>query len=191
MARPPIEFRGQATPRDHLDALRVIERRHGSRWITPAICLGVPAFFVVMSLMGGKSLTEALIANVFWLVLFGLILLALPFAARWAARSVTKGNPATTAPVLYRFTEVGFEERECPVEVNVTWSAITDAVETKSVLILFTGRTSGFIVPERALVAAGQAEAVRALLRDRLGARAHLLQIPKKLSRPAARQPLA
>jgi hypothetical protein len=113
--------------------------------------------------------------NVFWIVLGAWMLLALPFAARWAARSVIKGNPAATAPQLYRFTDAGFEERECPVEVSIAWSAITDAVETPSVLLLFTGRTSAFIVPERALVEAGQAEAVRALLRDRLGKRAHLL----------------
>jgi hypothetical protein len=161
--------------RDHLDAIRVVDRRQSSRWVTYAICLSIPTFFVVLSLLRGLSLREALVANVFWIVLALWMVLTLPFAARWAARSVIKGNPAATAPQLYRFTEAGFEERECPVEVSVAWSAITDAVETPSVLLLFTGRSSAFIVPARALAEAGQAGAVRALLRERLGDRAHLL----------------
>jgi hypothetical protein len=114
-----------------------------------------------MSLLAGRSLKHALIANVFWIVFGPLMLfLGLPLATRRTVRFLTKGNPAATAPQLYRFTETGFEERECPVEVSIAWSAITDAVETKTLLLLFTGRTMAYIVPQRALVSAGQLEAV-------------------------------
>lgn len=175
-ARLPIEVRGQPTERDHLDALRVVQRRLQSRWLGPALLLGGPALIVAGSLLAGRSLEHALIANLFWIVLGPLILfLGIPLATTRTVRSVTRGNPAATAPQLYRFTEDGFEERECPVEVSVRWSAMTDAVETRSVILLFTGRTAAYIVPQRALVAAGQLEAVRRLLRDKLGERAHLL----------------
>jgi hypothetical protein len=175
-ARLPIEVRGQPTERDHLDALRVVQRRFGSPWLAPALFLGGPALIVVMTVLGGKSLQHAVIANLFWIVVGPLMLfLGLPSATRQTVRFLTKRNPTATAPQLYRFTETGFEERECPVEVSIAWSAITDAVETKAVLLLFTGRTTAYIVPRRALMAAVQLEAVRALLRDRLGARAHLL----------------
>jgi len=131
---------------------------------------------VLGSLLAGMSLTHALMANVFWIVLGPLILfLGIPLATKQTVHSVTKGNPAATAPQLYRFTEDGFEERECPVEISMRWSAISDAVETGSVILLFTGRTSAYIVPRRALVAGGQLEAVRRLLRRQLGERAHLL----------------
>jgi hypothetical protein len=175
-ARLPIEVRGRPTERDHLDALRVVRRRLGSPRLAPVFFLGGPALIVVMSLLAGRSLKHALIANVFWIVLGPLMLfLGLPLATRRTVRSLAKGNPAATSPQLYRFTDTGFEERECPVEVSIAWPAITDAVETKALLLLFTGRTTAYIVPRRALVSAGELEAVRALLRERLGERAHLL----------------
>lgn len=175
-ARLPIEVRGQLTERDHLDALRVVQRRLGSRWWSYALFLGGPAFIVVMSLLGGMSLKHAVIANMFWIVVGPLMLfLGLPMATRRTVRTLTKGNPPATAPQLYRFTETGFEERECPVDVSIAWSAIADAVETKTLLLLFIGRTTAYIVPRRTLVAAGQMEAVRGLLRERLGERARLL----------------
>jgi hypothetical protein len=174
-ARPPIEVRGQPTEGDHLDALRVVERRLGSRWVSPAVFLGGPTVFVAMSLLGGRSLEHAVLTNMFWIVLGLVFFLGLPIAARRTARSLIKGNPASTAPQLYRFSETGFEESECPVEVRIPWSAIADAVETESVILLFTGRTSAYIVPRRALADAGKLEAVRALLRGSLGNRAHLL----------------
>jgi hypothetical protein len=168
--------RGQLTERDHLDALRIVKRRLPVRWAAPALFLGGPAVMVVMTVLGGMSLQHAVIWNMFWIVVGPLILfVGLPLSTRQSVRFLTKNNPAATAPQLYRFTESGFEERECPVEVSIAWSAMTDAVETKSVLLLFTGRTTAYIVPRRTLVAAGQLEAVRGLLRERLGERARLL----------------
>jgi hypothetical protein len=173
--RLPIEVRGQPTERDHLDALRVVRRRLPDRWLGPLLFLGGPALIVVGSLLAGRSLQHALMANLFWIVLGPLVLLlGVPLTTRQTVRRLARSNPGATAPQLYRFTETGFEERECPVEVSIAWSAMTDAVETKSLLLLFTGRTTAHIVPRRALVAAGQLEAVRALLRERLGERAHL-----------------
>jgi hypothetical protein len=174
-ARLPIEVRGQPTERDHLDALRVVERRLGSRWASPAVFLGGPMLFVGLSLLEGRSLSHAVLTNMFWIVMGLVFFLGLPIAARRTARSLIKCNPASTAPQLYRFSETGFEESECPVEVRISWSAVADAVETESVILLFTGRTSAYIVPRRDLAAAGQLEAVRALLRESLGRRAHLL----------------
>jgi len=171
-----IEVRAQPTEGDHLDALRVVQRRLGGGWLAPALLLGGPALIVGMTMLGGRSLEQALTANVFWIVLGPLLLfVGLPRITRQTVRATIKGNPATTAPTLYRFTETGFEERECPVEVSVGWPAIADAVETETVLLLFIGRTTAYIVPRPALVAGGQLEAVRALLRERLGARARLL----------------
>jgi hypothetical protein len=172
----PIEVRGQLTERDHLDALRVVQRRLGSRWWSYALFLGGPAFIVVVTMLGGMSLQHAVIVNMFWIVVGPLMLfVGLPLSTRQTVRFLTKGNPAATAPQLYRFTETGFEERECPVEVSIAWSAIVDAVETETLLLLFIGRTTVYIVPRRTLVAAGQVEAVRGLLRERLGDRARLL----------------
>jgi hypothetical protein len=171
-----IEVRGQLTERDHLDALRIVKRRFPSRWAAPALFLGGPAVIVVMTVLGGMSLQHAVIVNMFWIVVGPLILfVGLPLSTRQTVRFLTKGNPAATAPQLYRFTETGFEERECPVEVSIAWSAIADAVETKTLLLLFIGRTTAYIVPRRTLVAAGQMDAVRGLLRERLGERARLL----------------
>jgi hypothetical protein len=179
--RLPIEVRGQPTERDHLDALRIMQRRYPARWAAPALFLGGPALMVVMTVLGGMSLQHAIIWNMFWIVVGPLIFfVGLPSVTRQSARFVARNNPAATAPQLYRFTENGFEERECPVEVSMAWSAITDAVETESVLLLFTGRTAGYIVPRRSLVAAGQMEAVRGLLRERLGDRARLLAVSEQ-----------
>jgi hypothetical protein len=174
--RLPIEVRGQLTERDHLDALRVLKRRFPARWAAPTLFLGGPAVMVAMTVLGGMSLQHAVIWNMFWIVVGPLILfVGLPLSTRQSVRFLTKSNPAATAPQLYRFTESGFEEREGPVEVSIAWSGMTDAVETRSVLLLFTGRTAAHIVPRRNLVAAGQMEAVRRLLQERLGERARLL----------------
>jgi hypothetical protein len=176
MARLPIEVRGQPTERDHLDALRVVQPRLGSRWWGYALFLGGPALIVVMTMLGGMPFKHAVFVNMFWIVVGPLMLFfGLPMATRQTVRTLAKRNPPATAPQLYRFTETGFEERECPVEVSVAWSAITEALESNTVLLLFTGLTTAFLVPRRALVAAGQMEAVRGLLRERLGERARLL----------------
>ncbi len=169
----PIEARGRLTESDHLEAVRLVQRRLGDRWAAPVLFLGLPLVFVGMSMLGGLPLGHALIANVFWLVAGPLILfVGLPLGIRRTVKIVARDNPAATASQLYRFTESGFEERECPVEVSVAWSAVTDAVETKNLLLLFTGRTSAYIVPLRALAAAGQVEAVRGMLWEKLGDRA-------------------
>ena len=73
-ARLPIEVRGQLTERDHLDALRVVQRRLGSRWWSYALFLGGPAFIVVLTMLGGMSLQHAVIVNVFWIVVGPLML---------------------------------------------------------------------------------------------------------------------
>jgi hypothetical protein len=102
------------------------------------------------------------------------LFVGLPLARRQTVRALIAGNPDATAPALYRFTDRGFEERECPVEVSIGWSAVTEVLETETALLLFVGRTKAYIVPRHALQEAGQLDRVRALLRDRLGARARL-----------------
>jgi hypothetical protein len=97
-----IEVRGQLTDREHLDALRLVQRRLGTSWIVPAVFLGGPASIVVRNLMAGESLARAH-------------------------------------------------------------------------FLRFTGRTMAQIVTRGAITAAGRLEAVRGLLRERLGERGHLV----------------
>jgi hypothetical protein len=171
----PIEVRGGLTAREHLDAWRLVQRRLGTPWVVPAVFLGGPVLIVVLNLGAGKSFGHAVFQNIFWL-LFGLFLfVGLPLCARFNLRSFLKANPELGASQLYRFTETGFETRGGPSEVSITWPNITEAVETKAVLLIFTGRTMAQIVPRGAIAAAGQLGAVRELLRERLGERAHLL----------------
>ncbi len=172
----PIEVRGAVTDREHLAALRVVQPRLGSRWVAPAFCLGGPTAIVILSLVAGRSLAHALIANLFWIIVGPLYLfVGLPSAARYNLRAWRKANPELGAAQLYRFTEAGVEVREGPSEVTIAWPRIAEAQETDVVLILFTGGTMGQVLPRGAMEAAGQLDAVRALLRDRLGDRAHLL----------------
>ena len=167
----PIEVRGQATEREHLEALTVMQRRVGSGWRALVLCLGVPLCLVAVSVLSGGTLEQALVANLFWLV-FGalLVFVSLPIARRETVRSMVKGNPDATAPTLYRFTAEGFEERECPVEVTIKWGSIQEALWTETALLLFIGRTKAYIVPRDALVAAGKFDAIRELLGEHLGA---------------------
>jgi len=168
--------------REHLAALRLVQSRLGSRWVAPALCLGGPALMVVLNLVADRSLTHALIANLFWILVGPLYLfVGLPAGIRHSLRAWRKANPELGSPQLYRFTETGFELRGGPSEVNIAWTSIVEARETDAVLILFTGRTMGQVLSRGAIEAAGQLDAVRALLRERLGGRAHLL--------PAGQQP--
>ncbi len=127
----PIEVRGQATEREHLDALTAMQRRVGTRGRALVLCLGVPLCLVAVSVLSGATLEQALFANLFWLVFGALLaLVGLPIARRETVRSMVKGNPDATAPTLYRFTAEGFEERECPVEVTIKWGSIQEALWT-------------------------------------------------------------
>ena len=152
----------------------------GNRWLVPAIALGGPAVIVTLHLLAGDSLERALFRNVFWIVLGLLFLLGYPLAVRLNLRSFVGANPELGAPQLYRFTETGVDLRGGPADVSVAWPNITEAVETKAVLLLFTGRTMAHVLPRGAIAAAGQLEAVRQLLRERLGERAHLLPSPEE-----------
>ncbi|HUR95880.1 MAG TPA: YcxB family protein [Gemmatimonadales bacterium] len=183
-----IDVRGQPTAQDHWDALQVVQRRLGYRWVAPTLCVGGPALLVLVSLVSGRSFQHALFVNVFWIVLGGLILIAMPLTHRRNLRALLRGNPDATAPVLYRFTDRGFEERECPVEVSIAWPEIREAVETATVLLLFVGRTRAFIVPRRALEQADQLDSVRVLLHDRLGARARRVGSPSHVPPSAGRR---
>ncbi|MGH7516311.1 MAG: YcxB family protein [Gemmatimonadales bacterium] len=82
-----------------------------------------------------------------------------------------------------RASETGFETRGGPCEVSIAWSAITEAVETEAVLLLFTGRRMAQVVPRGAIAAAGQLDAVRGILQERHRERAHLLRASEE---PAA-----
>ena len=180
-AQLPIEVRGPLTDREFLDGLRVVERRMGRRWIRPVVCLGGPALIVILQVIAGKSLKIALFQNVFWIV-FGLLLFfGLPLQVRFGLRSFLKDNPGLGDPQVYRFTDAGVEIRGGPYEVNIAWASILEAVETRAVFLLFTGRTIAHYVPRGPVAATGQLEAVRGVLRERLGERAHLL--------PASEQP--
>jgi hypothetical protein len=172
----PIEVQGALTDREHLAAFRMVQSRLSSRWVAPALCLGGPALIVLLNLVAGRSLARTLFANLFWILVGPLYLfVGLPAATRYSLRAWRKANPELGAPQLYRFTATGFELRGGPSEVNIAWASIADARETDAVLILFTGRTMGQVLPRGAIEAAGQLDAVRALLRERLGERAHLL----------------
>jgi hypothetical protein len=172
----PIEVQGALTDREHLAALRMVQRRLGSRWVAPALCLGGPALIVVLNLLAGRSLAHALFANLFWILVGPLYLfVGLPSGTRYSLQAWRKANPELGSPQLYRFSEAGFELRGGPSEVNIAWASIAEARETDAVLILFTGRTVGQVLSRGAIEAAGQLDAVRALLRERLGERAHLL----------------
>ena len=170
---PPIEVRGALTEAEHLAALRVVRSRLDQRWMAPAICLGGPALIVALTMAGGMSFGHAVFVNLFWIVLGPLVLfVGLPLGARSTIRSWRKANPAVAAPDLYRFTETGFETRGGPIEVSIAWPAVTEALETEKVLLLFIGHTMAYPVPRAAIVAAGRLEAVRGILREHLGERA-------------------
>lgn len=180
--RLPIEARGQLGAREQVDAMREVQRRMGNGWILPTVALGGPTLIVAFTMLVGESLGRALFRNLFWIVLGLLYFFGLPLALRLNLRSFIRANPELGAIQLYRFTETGLELRGGPTEVSVAWPNVTEAVETKEVFLIFTGRTMAQILPRAAFMAAGQLEAVRELLRERLGERAHLLRRPGSLA---------
>ncbi len=134
---------------------------------------------IVTDLLAGLSLGQAHFANVFWILVGPIYLFfGVPIATRYSLRAWRNANPELGAPQRYRFTDTGFEPREGPSEVTIAWASIVEARETDAVLLLFTGRTMSQVLSRVSMEDAGQMEAVRALLRDRLGERAHLPRSP-------------
>ena len=127
--------------------------------------VGLPIAVVVRDLAAGKSLFDAIRANLVWLVLLpGYALLGIPLIYRMGARRALARYPTLKGKQTLEITDAGLRVANPLNERDVPWSAIHEVWETPEFLFFSTGGRRAFHLPRRA-VPESQLPALRSLVR--------------------------
>jgi hypothetical protein len=155
----------------------VAARKAGGLWISYAVIGAIvlwntiPPAYAQWQRGGWRAISLPLLALGMapWL----LLLLALPLAARWAARRALRTGPSTRGTQRVGVAEWGLQVAGPMYSGELKWPAFMRAVETDEFLLFFISRLQPIFIPKR-LLSAAELEQVRALTSDGLGAKADL-----------------
>ena len=93
-------------------------------------------------------------------------------AAQAADPALYASAPALNGPQRYEFTADGLAISNAGVQNLVRWSAFVEAAETSEFFLLYYAKNCAYYLPRRIMGTEEQVDAVRRLLRERLGDRA-------------------
>lgn len=163
-------------PAEHYRASRDILRLSPLRWLA-WVFAAIALAMVVWTVVGawGRTTPFALFLNALPYATFGAVWLALiPVTQRRAATRLASRDASVRGPQRRSVDEVGYHSSGNGVNLDLPWHVMVRAIETEHFFLFFVNKQCAYYVPKRAL-GAGEAEAVRALVRGGLGDRARLL----------------
>ncbi len=171
---------------EHQRALRAVAKVTLPRrpWLR-AFRVGFPVLLLALVfgprwLSGELELNLVLLASaVPWLffVLLWFVLL------RWgefymAARRTRRLDPSAQGTLTRTFSTEGFRIDGTGQSVVLTWEGVHSAVEAREFLLIFLNKLCAYYVPMRLIPTPHELQAIRDLLRARLGDRAQVALVP-------------
>ena len=178
----PLAVEFQPDPAQTVRASRAIQQRGRLSWISWAIWPILAGLALMYRLSGVPWRDMGLLAAT--AVFLAVLAFGAPRIQRWQVRHAYQSSPVLRERQRCEFSPSGLTVRGGPASASLEWDAITEAVETDEFFLLFFARKSAYYVPKGALASKSEREALRALLRASLGARAAGLRGPARAMAP-------
>lgn len=144
--------------------------RHRFVIVTAILALAALGWVVVMDLRRGSGLDDAIPYAGLLLFWFGFI----PLSTWWGARRYVRQLPAGQAHQRLRLSDEGVEQEDAQASGRASWDTFLSAHETNQAFYLRMVGPLVRLVPKRAFAGEAEVAAVRRLLRERMGPRAHV-----------------
>ena len=164
-----LRFEFSLDAAEQVQAASLARRRTAANRIWRRVGLPLLALPVVLVLVLGQPL-ESLSVYLVILALLGVFSLALPAIQRWQVRRALASVPGLSGPLVYRLTESGIELSTAISSTQLSWEGVHEAQETKDMFLLYFAGGVAYYLPKR--IVGSKAEALRMMLRARLGSRA-------------------
>ena len=168
-----LTFTFKPEPADVAEVMKAMSEMRFSLRLTGGLLLMTPFLLTALPLLKGVPLQNALALT--WPTLvacWGFFLIGRPIAYRMMASHALR-----IAPVQAEERTVTLADDAIHIETGgrsgtIAWQDVGCVVETRRALVIVLGGTKGLGLPRRIFQNPGQLEDTRALLREKLGARA-------------------
>jgi hypothetical protein len=163
-----LEFRFPWTKDRHVAASRLITK-HAPGYRRAAVLWA--AFIIVtgISLVILQSVTGYLM----FLAIMAVIVSWHSLQPWWSARQVAKEDPCSGGDIIHIYSDDGISVRTHLASVTMSWKHIPQAVETSTFFLIYCSRRVAYYLPQDVVPLSDRA-ALRGLLRQQLGERAHV-----------------
>ena len=170
----PLAYEFSVDPAETVRACRELRRRQAFAWVEWAVW---PALFILAALY--------LLVGRDWRALWPLGLVALvillfqallPLVQRWQIGRAYQATPNLRGAQAYRFSDAGLRITGGAATIELGWDSFVEVAETKEFFLFFYSKQCAYYLPKRVARDHSQRDALRALLRAKLGPRAARLQ---------------
>ena len=179
----PLTYEFHLDPAETVRAGREVQRRQRLAWIEWAVwpMLAILTAFYLISGTPWQDLWLLGLVAAFFLCLRWLA----PRIQRWQLRRAYSETPSLRGPQVYQFTDAGLTIRGGAASTTLGWDSFVKADETREFFLLFYSKRCAYYLPKRVAGDEGERNALRALLRAKLGARAAGLRADELRVAPA------
>ena len=164
----------QTSAREQVRAARGLIARQKAGWFLYALFLGFP---VVLSVYVAFFDPDPRPWNWWFIVGLGIFGGLYLYLFPWIpVLTVRKGQPSIDGPHAMNLNDGGVQVVSPHSRFELGWEAVVKALETAEFFFIYTGKNVAQMLPKRVLTPDALMQ-VRALLRSRLGRRAHLREL--------------
>ena len=161
--------------RDVAEVMKAMAEMRFSLRVTGALLLATPLLLTLLPMLHGTPLPASL--RISWpsfVACWGFFLVGRPIAYRMMAARALRTAPAQVEPRTVTLADDAIHLESEGRSGILEWKQVEGAVETRHALVLVIGGTKGLGLPKRIFENDAQLSDLRALLREKLGARARV-----------------
>jgi YcxB-like protein len=160
-------------------ANRAIVNRMRSTYVVWGFFIGVPLLVIVVMLCLGQDLSASGTSGLpAWAMLSGgplFVLVFMPLLQLLTISSMRRRSPTAGKVQTYTVTPDGYTVRGSLFDSALKWEAFVKAVETKEFFLFYLSARWAHFIP-KATATEADLQTIRAILREKLGTKAKLLQ---------------